>query len=346
VAEVPPGPSDHLPLGVDADDVGPDKSGLGEQAAGAAHRVQQRPARAGAGDIGERPRQQRVHAPGLEERLVRRLALAEVPDALGGQPAQRADARLVRAEPAEVGRLAAREPAGVRLVLGQSYLALVRDADRGGAVVVVVARRYGEQGSQLVVRVLQVDAEAPVDQYRAEFPLGPGRVDAGQAPHVAGPDPDGALGALRYRPSPRRGAARALQRGGVQQCDGVLDTGRRPAEERGDALGVGQPTNPVGDAAGRREPRAQRVDGGAGALGLPAREPVVLATQFEDVHGRHRGRTGHEGAGPGAPSAAPRQTSTPISSGNRCRFINRTDASGPMSPVLDLSVTTTHIYKG
>jgi len=82
-----PGASDHLPLGVDADGAGADQSRFDQRAARPAHRVEDRRARFGAGEVDERAGVEGGHTAGLEERAVGRRAVAVVAGALGSQPA-------------------------------------------------------------------------------------------------------------------------------------------------------------------------------------------------------------------------------------------------------------------
>jgi len=59
-----------------------------EHATRAAHRVEDAVARVDAREVADGAGEQRVHAPRLEERAVRRFAVAVVADRLGGEPGE------------------------------------------------------------------------------------------------------------------------------------------------------------------------------------------------------------------------------------------------------------------
>src|SRR6056297_3079902 len=89
----------HLRLRVGPDHVRTDEAGLDEDAAGATHRVQNRPSWLRTGDVRDGASQQRIHAAGLEEGFVRRGARPEIADALGCEPADRTGRDLLACGP-------------------------------------------------------------------------------------------------------------------------------------------------------------------------------------------------------------------------------------------------------
>jgi len=227
-------------VGVDAENARADQSRLDEDAAGPTHRVQDRRARTRAGGVGQRSREQGVHAPGLEERAVRGFARAVVPVALGDQPPER-------------------------------------------------TRTLGEQRPEFLVRVLKVDREPAVDEDRPEFAFRPLCLDTGPSPDVDG--------AYRDRPRPVEGGVR-------ERRPGAVDVRVGPGEEFAGPAGVREVADAVGDRPRSRKTGRQECDVRGGTSGLEDRKVIVLPAQFEDVHGRTRGRTTHQGVGRRPPTIA------------------------------------------
>ena len=214
-------PPRHLRLRVDAEDVRADESRLDEDAAGPAHRVEDGRAGACAGEVRDCARQQRVHAPRLEERAVGRPPVAEVPDRRRGLPADRADARV---------------PAG----RASGHVAFLVDGLALGR----------ERDAQHVVGVVEVDVEPAVDEHATEFPFGVARRHARGAPDVPRANRDRAF------PSQGCGVEERARRRyrGVAGPDELARTPsvRQPADAPGDDCVSGRETDAEPRDARRR----------------------------------------------------------------------------------------------
>ncbi|KPN29917.1 hypothetical protein SY89_00637 [Halolamina pelagica] len=123
-----------------------------------------------------------------------------------------------------------------------------------------------------MVRIVEVDLEPAIDQHAAESALGVARAHARQPAHVASPDGDGPLAV--------DGGRLEGDRGGVDAC-------RRRREQLVGGVGVGEPAEPIPvDVARAGQPGREPFDAGGRGVGLPGREGVVLAGEFEAVHAR------------------------------------------------------------
>jgi hypothetical protein len=126
-----------------------------------------------------------------------------------------------------------------------------------------------EQRPEDVVRVVQIDGEAALDEGVAQGALGRLGVDARRAADVDRADGDG---------------AGAGKRACLEETPGVVD-GRVGGPNQGTGpVGERQGVKSLADPPGRSQPWRQALDGRGTAVGLAGREGVVLAGEFEHVH--------------------------------------------------------------
>jgi hypothetical protein len=269
-SKILPRPADHLPLRVDADRPRTEQRRLEHDPARATHRVDDRRAGPSAREIHERPRQRRVHAPGLEEGSIRRRTAPERRVALDVDPAEQADVGVVGPVFDVVGPI----------------VDLVDDVDQptrldpervlGRRSGIAGQRAAGEQRPEGVVGIVEVDREPAIREHGTEFALGALCVDPGGPADVPRANRDGPipidLGCVEQRP--RAPDARV----------GVADDFAGGARER-------ESGRPLGDEGrSRADPGRQDRDVAGGGGGLQRGEGVVLARELQPVHGRTSNR--------------------------------------------------------